>query len=207
MTTESSLFERIPNSIKIATACLALIPALINSLHDVYVAALNLPRTDEEAVNLKLFTEYSGKEALDRKIINIINHDESVPVVFEVYSKGDIKIQYKDTVKWLPFPSEEKKKVAFSWISSAIAQTPAPAPSIPGRNRQDFIEGGKLKQSFLSLDGKKQISQTIEMRTGKVLEYSERPATPGDIKAFKIGSDFASERKSAEKSIRIELAR
>lgn len=172
----ASFFSRFKGWIVGLTSVLVVLPALINTGHDIYSSLLKLPRTEAERINERLFREYFKKQPVATIPVPIKQNNGTVEVRFAIYEKGDVFVEFGNFTQWFPFPArdgEDNKTLGFSLISSAFAQSP-PAPKGEGRFQQaDQIQGDALIREKTYENGVVE-KQVIDPRSGDILNSSAR---------------------------------
>ena len=83
------------------TAVLVVLPALINAGIDVYKAALNIPKTDAEQVNIELFKKYFNKPPVAAFRVPIKYSLGTAEAKFSIYEEGDVFVEYGSSSQWL----------------------------------------------------------------------------------------------------------
>ena len=123
------LAKRIPAKIATVTAILVAAAALINGVHDIYIAVANIPTNIYDRTNEKLREKHFGTEPLVAQPVVIKSGGIEVRMILHVYDNGDIFVRYGDFQQWLPF--KEIKMSGGGFVPKAFAQVPLPAPREP----------------------------------------------------------------------------
>jgi hypothetical protein len=174
---KSSWFEGIKGWVLGLTSVLVVLPALINAAGDIYSAVAKLPRTEAERINEKLNGIYFGKDPVLRMPVPIKDGDATVDVRFEIYDKGDIRVEFGNRSQWFPFPARQSSsRVAssFSLISSAIAQTPVPKGMGSFRQVEQVQSDMVVRERTYENGVVEKVS--IDPRSGEISGYSARQA-------------------------------
>ena len=90
----------------ILTALLALlvvIPSVINSVNDIWIAWNGLPIGEKEKINSKLFTDHWKEDPIHTKQLIIEGAKGKVPVTIDIYKNGDIFVDYGRFTQWFPY--------------------------------------------------------------------------------------------------------
>lgn len=179
--TPPSHFERLRNRLAALTAALIAVPALINAGYDIYAAALKLPRSESERLNVELFKKYIHKEPAIVFPIPIKSALGVLDATFYVYDEGDIHIEYGGQTQWftLPKPSVERRS-EFSILPSAYAAPIVIRPTarlVPNQllSQHSVLNGSTLLRTRLYQDGLLHQDE-IDVRTGAILRTSTAPA-------------------------------
>jgi hypothetical protein len=107
-----------------ATGVLVLVPALVNSALDAYQAVANVPTSLQEQTNDELWKQHFREFPLLSQKFQIKQSHATVDMLLEVYSGGDIFVQYGGTPQWFRAEAVEPRVASLFFISSANAQTP-----------------------------------------------------------------------------------
>lgn len=161
---------------------LVVLPSLVNAGLDVYSSLLKLPKTEAQRINEKLFREYFGKQPVATVPVPIKQNNGIVEVRFQIYDKGDVFVEFGSFSQWFPFPlpeGEVEKTTGFSLMSSAFAQTPAPAPlqGVGQYQQTDQMQDGAILREKTYANGVVE-SQVIDTRSGNILDSSARKIEP-----------------------------
>lgn len=172
----ASFFARSKGWIVGLTSVLVVLPALLNTGHDIYALLVKLPRTEAERINERLFRDYFGKQPVATIPVPIKQNNGTVEVSFAIFEKGDVFVQFGSFTQWFPFPSRDDgptKKVGWSLLSNAIAQS-LPAPKGEGRFHQtDQLLGDAVMRQKTYENGVVE-KQVIDPRSGDILNSSAR---------------------------------
>jgi len=181
------------------TGVLLVIPALINSASDIYVAYNKLPRNEAERANVELFKKYFGKEPVAKIPLPIKNGPATYEVKFSVYEGGDVFVEYGEMTQWLPFPKQVSEPTAgLSLIPSAYA---GDLSQLYGPYQQSDRADGVLliRQRHYASGATEQ--QVIDMRTGQIVDNNITKApvpppseTPAQVAPF-AGIDLNEQRQ------------
>jgi len=161
------------------TAVLVVLPSLINGGIDVYKAALNIPRTKTERINMELFRKYFNKPPVTSLPVPIKSSMGTVEAKFSIFEEGDIFVEYGNFSQWFPLPRPETAKVTnVSFVSRAIAQENRSARGIGTYQQTDRFDGPILTRKRVYENGVIE-QQRINSRSGQILEQTTTsPQTP-----------------------------
>jgi hypothetical protein len=174
----SSAWFRLRSWIIGITAVLVVMPAMINAGIDVYRALLDIPRTDAERTNAKLFKKYFNKPPVTSFPVPIKNASGTVAAKFSIYEEGDIFIEFGNSSQWFPFPKEKSGQVsAFSIIKPALADDQAPLRGIGRYQQNDQMDKNTIIRQRTYENGVQE-TQRIDTRTGKISDQKSRPLMP-----------------------------
>jgi hypothetical protein len=143
------------------TGVLLVIPALINAGLDVYNAALDIPKTEAEAVNVDLFKKYFGKSPLFRADIPVKTELGEVNMELEVHEGGDIFVRYGRRSQWFESPLQTQT-VYFPFLRSAHAQE---VGAVGKYYQYDRMKDNELLRERYFPDGRKE-SYVVDPLTG-----------------------------------------
>lgn len=174
-----------------ATGVLLVIPALLNGAHDLWIAILELPRTEAQRQNERLYRIHTGKMPVTSIPVRVkAGQGAIIEANVSVWDGGDVLVEYGEFTQWFPFPMPQpgKQRVSdgFSLIPSAYAQQP-PAPSPKGQGpyvQSETVESGALVRERVFNNGVVERA-TINTRTGIVLSTSAASAPVGQVAAGK----------------------
>jgi hypothetical protein len=154
------------------SSVLVVVPALINSGIDVYKAALNVPRTDAEHANVKLFQKYWNKPPVATLPVPVKHKGATYEAKFSIFDEGDIYIEFGPFTQWFPFPEPAATKKAAGWspISSAYAQSQDLSRVYGPFRQQDTAQGYMLYRQRVYESGAVE-NFVIDKRTGAVVNY------------------------------------
>jgi hypothetical protein len=159
------------------TAVLVVLPALINAGIDVYKAALNIPKTDAEQINMELFKKYFNKPPVAAFPVPIKYSLGTAEAKFSIYEEGDVFVEYGNSSQWFPFPKPLTTRAAnVSFISQAIAQQANAARGIGAYRQTDRFDGPTLARERVYDNGVIE-QQRIDPRSGEILEQATRPSS------------------------------
>ena len=109
--------ESVRNRIVAVTGVFLVVPALVNAAYDVYAAALKLPRSENERINVELYKKHFGKNTEREFQIGVKTQYGTVDATFKVFDEGDILVQYGDRSQWFKFPKPELNPPAkVNWV-------------------------------------------------------------------------------------------
>jgi hypothetical protein len=107
------------------TALLVVVPALINSAHDVYNAVVRNPTNVYARTNDELFRKHFKDKPVLSQPLAIKTATQTAEMLLEVYENGDIFVKYGTFTQW--FPVESLKAAGGPLVGDAAAQT-LPSP-------------------------------------------------------------------------------
>jgi hypothetical protein len=148
------------------TSALVILPALINSGHDVYVSLRDLPRSDTERTNQELFRKYFNKQAVISLPLPIKHSLGTAEASISIYEEGDVLVEYGKRTQWFPFPMPKEASSGF-FIGNAFAQENSASHGI-GPYRQTERMDGRILVRERSYDNGAVQQQRIDMRTGEI---------------------------------------
>ncbi len=158
------------------TSILVVLPALINAASDVYVRILDLPRSDAERSNARLFEKYFNKHPVTTLPLAIRHTAGTVDALISVYEGGDVLVEYGKQAQWFPFPLVKGLENSF-FIRGAFAQEFS-ARGIGTYKQEDRSEGRVLVRERKFDNGTVE-EMRIDTRTGEILERKVKPAAAG----------------------------
>lgn len=167
------------------TAVLVGVPATINAVYDIYVAAAKLPRTDVERVNAQLFQKYFGKQPIVEMPVPVKNSFGTVQARFAVYEEGDVFVEFGNQTQWFAFPRQPAKH-DLSFLGLVIpsahadqagpaAPLAAPPPKYRLYSQEGNVSGSTWYRTRVYQDGAVERSE-IDIRTGRVLNVERSTA-------------------------------
>ena len=122
--------KKIPAKIAAVTAILVAAAALVNGVHDIYIAVAKIPTNVYDRTNEKLREKHFGTEPLIAQPVVIKSSGIEVRMILHVYDNGDIFVRYGEFQQWLPF--KQIKVSGGSFVPKAFAQAPLPSSRAPG---------------------------------------------------------------------------
>jgi hypothetical protein len=166
--------ERLKAWIVGITGVLVVVPALVNAGLDIYASFANLPKTEAEATNEKLFKKYFNKQPVAAIPIPVKQDNGTVEVRFSIYDEGDVFVEFGKTTQWFRFPANGKPSgpsVASFLISSAYAQA---APATPMQGAGSYVQTDSLNGSRLTRERRYANGVTektvFETRSGAIVD-------------------------------------
>lgn len=195
--------ETIRNRIVAVTGIFLVVPALVNAAYDVYAAALKLPRSENERINVELYKKYFGKGTEREFQIGVKTQYGTVDATFKVFDEGDILVQYGDRSQWFRFPKPETTPPAkVNWlplpsahaadisgdirveaviVKGSIANTGGGSTKIAAG---DISLKGNVLTNAMTLGSRSNASttiQSIDIRSGKITAIGVTPAISSSI--------------------------
>lgn len=172
--TKSTWLEGMKGWLVALTGVLVVLPALINALADIYAAAAKLPRTEAERVNARLYREYFRKSPVLTMPVAIKQGDGTVEARFEIYERGDVRVEFGSSSQWFPFPSREPSRSSargFSVFSEAIAQGVPPSKGMGSYQQSEHIQNDAVVRMRTYENGVVE-KVAIDPRTGELSNAS-----------------------------------
>ena len=167
------------NSKKTVTALLGLLvvlPSVINSVTDIYVAWQGLPIGNQEKINARLFQTHFQENPVNSQQLMVQGQTGPSAMTVDVFHNGDVFINYGQYVQWFPYQQIQISSNDFSFISSAHAGWYV-EPSTNQAKELD-AESVKVESRYISkteieriryLSDGSQIKQIINVNTGQVV--------------------------------------
>jgi hypothetical protein len=160
------------------TGVLVVVPSLLNAAKDIYTVAAKLPVTDAERMNERLNGMYFGKPPVLTMPVPIKDGDVTMDVRFEIYERGDVRVEFGNRSQWFPFPARHAASPSysgFSPFSNAFAQSGA-SPKGSGSFRQvEQIQNDSIVRERTYENGVVEKSM-IDPRSGEITGVSSRQA-------------------------------
>jgi len=182
-------FERAKKWIAGLTGVIVVLPALVNGGVDVYTSIRNLPTTESERHNVELFQKYFNKEPVFSFPIPVKRNDATLEANFSVYEEGDVFVEYGRFTQWFPFPNAAMKTTSISPITIAhAADDAAVTQGLRGsgafRESNSRLGGDLVLRERVYQNGVTE-RQTINARTGVIIQSSNIPTPPGTTQVKK----------------------
>lgn len=172
---------------KIVTALLGflvVIPSVINSFTDIYVAWQGLPIGEKEKINSRLFQSHFQENPQHSHQLMIDGSSGQWPMTVDVFNNGDVFINYGQNVQWFPYKQLKISDAGFSFIKSAHAswyvepQNANPAEKVDADSvkiESRYISKTEIERIRYLSDGSS-IKQVININTGRVISTEYIPA-------------------------------
>jgi hypothetical protein len=167
------------------------VPALINSVGDVWVSWNDLPIGDKEKTNSILFKRHWKESPIHTKQIIIEAQGKQIPITLDVYRNGNIFLDYGGTGQWFAHKKLDLSENQFSLISSAHAEEATikiklrgiePSPVIIVNEEDD---NKNIVRSKVLDDGSIE-KTTLDPNTAKTLSFEVIPAPEGIKKPIEV---------------------
>ena len=176
----SPTLARLKKLIVAVTGVLVVIPALINAGIDIYYSIQNIPASDSERTNLRLYERYMGKPAVFEGAVPVKTETGTLNISLEIYGGGDIFVRYGERSQWFPAPMENIS-FNFSAIEKSFAETNQDSQPSNTENffKRDLQKGKLIQREYYLQDGIKK-TYTIDPTTGqwskpKIEHYEQLP--------------------------------
>lgn len=164
-----TIFERAKGWAIGITGVLVVLPALVNSVYDVYTALAKVPKTETQKINDELFRKYFNKQPVWSFPVPVKREAGTVEAVFAVYEGGDVYIEFGKRSQWFPFPSLEKASGdSLPFISAAFAHETG-RTGAGSFEQTDRIVNGKLVRERRWENGVLEII-TLDPRSGNIVD-------------------------------------
>ena len=147
------------------TGVLLVMPALVNSGWDVYVAVRNLPRTSEEREQQELFRQYFDKQPLGTYEIPVKSEVGTLVYRLRIYDRH-IFTQFGDRTFWFPIAAPAKH--VSSWFPEAFAGEPTAQPHDRAYVIENRYEGDLFVVEQLYADGTAE-KIVLDPKTGRIV--------------------------------------
>ncbi len=189
-----------------AVGVLVVLPSLINAVSDIWTAWQGLPIGEKEKANSTLFKAHFKESPLITKQIIIDGSVGRVPLTFDVYTNGDIFVDYGRFVQWFPYvaPNAYALRADWSFISPAYSES-----VVEPKMGTETVDVGTVESTEVSsieankgeviqvrefTDGSQEI-KLIEVNTGMVkqVEVVERPEEGPDVTVEMEGRNLETE--------------
>ena len=176
-------------------ALLVIVPSVLNAVNDIWVAWQHLPIGEKEKINNTLFKKHWKENPLLSKQLIIEGKKGRIPVTIEIYTDGDIFVDYGLFTQWFPYAIAKMASHKFEIITSAYAgffskvdQNIKAVNAKPTQINNSREKNNVIREKVLS-DGSIE-RQTININTGEVIKAERIPPqvtpptamTPGDIR-------------------------
>lgn len=160
------------------TSVLVVVPALLNAGLDIYNRIHEIPASEGERTNIKLYTDNFGKTPILKENVSWEGAAGKVTMELEVHEGGDILVRYGNSSQWLKSPVHESVS-AFEIFSSAYAQDTR-ADGEKAIYKRETMKGKTITLELFFEDGSKE-TRTVNKRTGRwsnpmIGQYTKIPA-------------------------------
>lgn len=164
-----------------ATGVLVVLPALVNGAHDVWVAVADLPKTEAQRQNERLYRDYFGQQPVQAIPVSVkAGAGTTIEARVSIWERGDVLVEYGGFTQWFPFPgppsAPPRTKVgSFSLLPSAHAQA-VPLKGRGAYTQSDSLEQGAIVRERAFSNGVVERS-TLDPKTGEILNATAHAAS------------------------------
>ncbi len=116
------LFSRWEKTALAIVAFLVVIPSIINAIGDIWSAVRGLPIGKQQKINAALFQTHFRDTPAASQQIKIESDFGSLIMSLDVYSNGDILVDYGKFTQWFPFYHDKLFATNFHLINTANAE-------------------------------------------------------------------------------------
>ena len=169
-------------------AVLVIVPSVLNSVTDIWVAWNDLPIGEKEKINSMLFKNHWKENPVHSKQLIVEIEKGKTPITLDIYRNGDIFIDYGRFTQWFPYKDIEITSNNFHLIPtiqagffSKFTRQLKTVNALPTKVTNEKKSNNEVVRSKTLSDGSIE-RQVININTGKVKSHEVIPAPVSSVK-------------------------